>query len=86
MADVKIIPKISCDNCGLTVEKDVVANSRDYRKPKPWGSCRMEGSRDVDSYGGKSRLDFTDLCPECADAALNAAASALKARRGEIDL
>ena len=85
MADVDIIPKICCDNCGLTVEKhrEGTGPSRSFRKPRMWGSCKMEGGRSTDSYGGKSQLGFTDLCPNCANAALDAAAGALKATRGE---
>lgn len=85
MADVDIIPKIRCDNCGTIVEKTVAGShtSRSFSKPRKWGSLKMEGGRSTDSYGGKARLDFGDLCPECANAALDAAADALKARRGE---
>lgn len=82
MAEVQIIPKIQCDNCGLTVEKDVVVNSRDYCKPKLWGSLRIDGGRS-DSYGVKTQMAFTDLCPACAIAAADAAAGALKAEREE---
>lgn len=85
MADVDIIPKICCDNCGHTVEKQQQGNgpSRSFHKPGLWGSCKMEGGRSTDSYGGKGRLNFTDLCPVCANAAIDAAADALKQRRGE---
>lgn len=83
MADVDTIPKIRCDNCGKIEEKAVAGShsSRSFSKPRKWGSARMEGSRSADSYGGKSRLDFTDLCPKCADAALDAASQALAALR-----
>lgn len=83
MATVDIIPKIRCDNCGHTVEKQRHDLSATFKKPGMWGSCKMEGGRSTDSYGGKSRLDFVDLCPTCASAALDAAAEALKQRRGE---
>lgn len=90
MADVEIIPKISCDNCGATVEKTGHKDysgggmaSVKYSKPKDWGSCRIEGTRDADAYGNKERLDFTDLCPLCATAILKAAALAAKDRRAE---
>lgn len=85
MADVDIIPKIRCDNCGLTVEKAQQGSytSRSFHKPRMWGSCKIEGGRSTDSYGGKGRLDFTDLCPSCANAAIDGAAAALKSARGE---
>ncbi|MEX2739968.1 hypothetical protein AB3480_00715 [Rhizobium mongolense] len=85
MADVDIIPKICCDNCGKTVEKQQQGTgaSRSFKKPSLWGSCKIEGGRSTDSYGGKGRLDFIDLCPSCANAAIDAAAAALKAARGE---
>ncbi|BCH33163.1 hypothetical protein MesoLjLc_50930 [Mesorhizobium sp. L-8-10] len=81
MADVDTIPKIRCDNCGLIAEKHKGQFDKSYSKPRIWGSCRMEGGRSTDSYGGKGRLDFADLCPQCANAAADAAAEALKARR-----
>lgn len=81
MAEVTVIPKIRCDNCGFIAEKE--RSGQTYRKPGAWGSMKTEGSRSTDSYGGKERLDFSDLCPECASGALNAAAAFLKQRRGE---
>lgn len=83
MADVNIVPRISCDNCGSTEDKRLKFNSRDYEKPGNWGSCKIEGSRSVDSYGGKDRVVFIDLCPKCAQAAADAASVALKKTRGE---
>lgn len=88
MADVKVIPKIQCDNCGLVEEKTATASfiagkPIEYAKPKTWGSCRMEGTRDRDEYGNKERLDMADLCPRCASAALNEAANALANIRKE---
>ncbi|MGO4196885.1 hypothetical protein AB4Z13_16130 [Rhizobium sp. YAF28] len=85
MADVNIIPRISCDNCGLTVDKqaEFPSANKKFQKPRDWGSLKIEGSRSTDSYGGKDRLDFTDLCPKCATAALEAAATVLKTTRGE---
>lgn len=86
MADVNITPRISCDNCGTTVDKEPekFAKSKSYIKPKDWGSCKMEGSTS-DTYGAKDRLDFTDLCPKCAKAAVDAVAAAMKAIRGDDD-
>ncbi|TIN36813.1 MAG: hypothetical protein E5Y10_22035 [Mesorhizobium sp.] len=83
MADVDTIPKIRCDNCGLTVEKlvDGTGSSRKFAKPRVWGSMKAVGGRSADAYGGKDRLDFADLCPACANAALDAAAAALKDHR-----
>lgn len=85
MADVNITPKIRCDNCGETAEKQVQGSytSRSFHKPRLWGSMKAEGGRiSQQTYGtGKERLDFTDLCPKCAEAALVAASDALKARR-----
>ncbi len=87
MATVDIAPKIRCDNCGLTVEKEVQGahSSRSFHKPRTWGSIKAEGGRVIkQAYGhGKDRLDFTDLCQNCADAAMEAAASALAEARGE---
>ena len=87
MADVDITPKIRCDNCGLIQEKVVSGShtSRSFSKPRTWGSVKMEGGRSADSYGGKVRLDFTDLCPQCANAALEASSEALEARRALSD-
>lgn len=87
MADVDITPKIRCDNCGRIEDKTVSGpnQARIVAKPRNWGSCRIEGGRQSDAYGGKDRLDFTDLCQGCADAALDAAATALRACRSETD-
>lgn len=85
MADVNIIPRISCDNCGLTVDKEFRDRTdKAYHKPRSWGSCKIEGSNS-DMYGSKDRLDFTDLCPKCAKIAINATSEALKVARGEED-
>jgi hypothetical protein len=85
MADVDIIPKIRCDNCGHIEEKHQSGTgpSPKFSKPQKWGYAKMEGGRSTDSYGGKARLDFGDLCPGCANAALDAAAEALRSQRGE---
>lgn len=84
MASINVIPKIRCDNCGLTVEQQRrSATIADYTKQSMWGSCKMEGGRSTDSYGGKARLDFVDLCERCANAALDAAATALEKTRSE---
>lgn len=71
MAEVKIVPRISCDNCGFTEEKVAVEHYTPkietvYRKPKDWGECHIQGSRAADIYGLRERLDYSDLCPECA--------------------
>lgn len=90
MADVKIIPKIQCDNCGFVQDKINYAerggfakNENKYDKPREWGGCTMEGARDADAYGNKERLDMSDLCPRCASNALNGAAAALAVIRNE---
>ena len=87
MADVDEVPKIRCDNCGKTVEKDVYVShsGRPFHKPRVWGSMKAEDGRITNgTYGtGKERLDFGDLCPDCACAAFDAAHAALKSRRGE---
>lgn len=81
MADVNTIPKIRCDNCGSTTEKVKGQFDKDYRKPRLWGFLKAEGGRSTDSYGGKNHVAFPDLCPACANAALDAMNDALKARR-----
>ena len=83
MADVNTIPKICCDNCGLTVDKQngSLGDKPSYQKPRIWGSLKIEGGRSTDSYGGKTRMGFTDLCPNCANIALDAAAAALSVLR-----
>lgn len=85
MADVNIVPKIRCDNCGFTAEKVKDIYDREYKKPPLWGYLKAEGGRSTDSYGGKNHVAFPDLCPDCANAALDAMNEALKLRRGEPD-
>lgn len=85
MADINVTPRISCDNCGFAADKaqSKIGSDKSFKKPNTWGSLKIEGSRSVDSYGGKEKLDFIDLCPTCATAALDAAAARLKMMRGE---
>lgn len=83
MADVPVIPKVRCDNCGHVEDKAKGQFDKTYSRPRSWGSMRAEGRRNTDSYGGKDRLDFADLCPKCAGEALDAAAAALKKTRAE---
>lgn len=84
MADVNVTPRIRCDNCGQMADKETGGyGSKTFARPRAWGSARIEGSRSSDSYGGKSRVDYGDLCPACAQAAYEAAAEALKLQRGE---
>ena len=81
MANVQIVPQIRCDNCGFITEEVVITS--EYQRPREWGSCRMEGSKSVNAYGGKDTLAFVDLCPKCANAAITAASSVLKGVRGD---
>lgn len=86
MAEIIPVPLIRCDNCGRTEEKTAsaaIGHKPTYSKPRRWGSMKAEGAHNVDQYGGKDRLDFTDLCPKCVQAALDAAAGALMKARGE---
>jgi hypothetical protein len=91
MAEVKIIPKVSCDNCGIVIDKLAdkysigAGGAQAYSRPREWGSCRIEGTRDGDIYGNKERLDFADLCPDCAHSVFIHAAGALADRRREND-
>ena len=80
MADVNTTPRISCDNCGIVEDKEL--GNGTYRKPRLWGSLQIEGGR-TDGYGIRGRLAFTDLCKECALAAMDAAALELEKRRRE---
>ena len=83
MAEIIPVPLIRCDNCGLTAEKVKETYVPEFKKPRSWGSMKAVGANSTDSYGGKSRLDFIDLCPKCAQTALDAAAEALKTARSE---
>ena len=80
MADVNIIPRIRCDNCGLVVEKTAhnYSGQASFSRPAGWGSARIDDGR---RSGYPEHIGMTDLCPECAQAACDAADSALKARR-----
>lgn len=85
MADVNVTPRIRCDNCGRTedkVRRDKLP-PHDWSKPSNWGGMKAEGSRSTSSYGGKERLDFTDLCPLCAQGALDAVHAFLEKTRSE---
>ena len=82
MADVSIIPKIRCDNCGLVVEKEETWGSKEYRKPRRWGSLTIESGRGQQGYPSE-HLRFVDLCPSCATSAHDAAAARLAEIREE---
>lgn len=87
MADVSLIPKVRCDNCGTIADKTRRNTNpkSDWVRPLVWGGMKAEGGRICkQTYGtGKERLDFIDLCPKCAEAAFEAAAKALEKARGE---
>jgi hypothetical protein len=82
MSDVIIIPKIRCDNCGVTVDKEVRAGhpNSTYVKPRNWGSARVDGGRRA---GYPEHIGMADLCPKCAKAVGDAAEAALKLARVE---
>lgn len=75
MADVAITPKIRCDNCGTTVEKQAGAGGN-FHKPRRWGALTIESGRGQQGYPGE-HLRFVDLCPSCATGAHDAAAARL---------
>lgn len=79
MGEVKIIPRIRCDNCGFIAEKVYdTGYSKDYSRPRGWGSAKIDdGRRD----GYPEHIAMTDLCPLCAKAISEAADKALTARR-----
>lgn len=80
MADVKIAPKIRCDNCGFVQEKEFYSSA--YQKPRQWGSAALSSGRLQDGYPPEE-LRFIDLCPTCAKLAHDTVAKALAVRRGE---
>lgn len=83
MAEVDIIPRIQCDNCGATREKQQQGTgpSRSFHKPNNWGACRIEGGKAADAYGEKGKIAMPDLCEACANAVIDAAGKALSDRR-----
>ena len=87
MADVNVTPRIRCDNCGHTKDKvrpkTAGVGSPIYGKPDNWGSVHIVGGISKGAYGGKDRIDMTDLCPECANAAISGMAKILEERRNE---
>jgi len=80
MADVQITPRIRCDNCGLTADKEFLMGGP--RKPRRWGALTAESGRGMDGYPAE-HLRFIDLCPSCATGAHDAAAARLKELRAE---
>jgi hypothetical protein len=70
MADIQTAPKIKCDNCGLTAEKQssTVTNGikGDWRKPDGWGHAHVGG------LFCKPEISFPDLCPTCTIDAVDA--------------
>lgn len=84
MADVEVVPKIRCDNCGFTTEKNAsdAGASRSYQRPHRWGSLTIASGRGQQGYPVET-LRFVDLCPRCATCAHDAAAAILKELRAE---
>jgi len=79
MAEIPAIPKIRCDNCGTITDQSGKPGS--FTKPGSWGSLNIVGPVSDGAYGMRERLNFTDLCPECIQAAFAAAHTALKELR-----
>jgi hypothetical protein len=78
MADVKIIPRISCDNCGIVVEKRITGGS--YAKPEDWGSVSVSATQ-RGTYPNDIRMN--DLCINCLEKVHTAVTHALKSARQE---
>lgn len=79
MADVKIIPRVRCDNCSVTAEKDL--SGKDYRTPRTWGSVSVDPTDLGSNYPNTIRMK--DLCAACLKAVHVAVGEALCARRKE---
>ncbi len=85
MANITLAPLVRCDNCGATVDQVKAQGEQRFVRPSGWGSINAIGARSTDTYGGRDKIAFTDLCPKCAQAALDAAAGALKKIREASD-
>lgn len=82
MGEVKIVPRIRCDNCGFVAEKvDNLGRGTDYSRPRGWGSARIDDGR---RSGYPEHIAFTDLCPDCAKAISDAAGKAAQTRRAAL--
>lgn len=83
MSDVQLIPKIRCDNCGVTTEKvkDGAINLS-WVRPKSWGGLRVDPTN-RSMY--PNNIAYVDLCPRCLQAAHSAVERALKDVRDESD-
>lgn len=79
-ADVSVTPRIRCDNCGFTTDKEPIGpgREREFRKPPKWGSAKLDTGF---ACNYPEHIAMTDLCPKCADAAYKAVGDALKACR-----
>ncbi len=81
MADVKIIPRVRCDNCSVTAEKELDLFKKDYERPRAWGQLNLTPANYGSQYPDHVRMN--DLCPACLRALHNAVGEALRARRKE---
>lgn len=79
MADVTVTPRIRCDNCGRTEDKEKPSFEKTYRKPHGWGSIR------VDCIAGTypPHITMPDVCQICFKAAYDGAGAALEKARSE---
>lgn len=79
MADVHIIPRIRCDNCGFTDEKELEPFGKGaYRNKEGWGGIKI-----APTHRGNypNNIAFVDLCPDCLTAVHDAVAAALSNAR-----
>lgn len=81
MVEVSIVPKVRCDNCGFTDEKEMPAiRGAVYRRKEGWGGIRIDPTQ---QGGYPNNIAFVDLCPACLKLVHDAATKALEQGRGK---
>lgn len=61
MVEIRRVPLIRCDNCGVDAEKTHVRDN-EYKKPMAWGYVKC-GATHFERY--PNYIDVIDLCPRC---------------------
>lgn len=79
MADVQIIPRIRCDNCGFVADKDK-ARGGEFMRPLKWGGVNVSPT-EPGNY--PNPISMKDLCPKCLQAVHKSVVAALRAAREE---
>ena len=82
MADVIEVPKVRCDNCGVTANKAKRFSDK-WEQPHHWGSVKVSPTNYGHNY--PNNIGMTDLCGRCLQLVHEAVGKALERGRKPVD-